>query len=376
MRYCLVSTQEHWGGGEALLAAIASELRRLGHSVSCIVRHGGPVEQRMTAAGAELLHATRKRGSNLSDWLATGQALKNWSPDVIVLNDTHAVPLIGSAVWFSRAPKPIRLAMKHTVFKLHSPFKYRLLCDKLICVSEAALQTVLSGGLPASHAVVIHGGCQLVTSDPSSRQAVRAEHQLTPDQFLIVSVGSLLDCKGHRELIDALARLADSHPHLVALIAGEGEERSNLERQILEAGLSSRVRLLGYRDDAQRLLDGADLVVHPSHAEGLSLVLIQAQMLETPVVATAVGGTKEVLAAETANCSSWIAQPGDAHSLATCIAQAHDALLHPSDDLQRKLQATAERMRQRFSIQATTREVVRLSAQMLQSRQPGLPVPG
>jgi glycosyltransferase involved in cell wall biosynthesis len=375
MRFCLVSTQEHWGGGEALLVSVGSQLLRLGHSVSCIVRHGGVVERHIAEAGATVLHATQKRGSNLSDWLAIRHALRHWSPDVVILNDSHAVPLIGSAAWFCRTPRPLRLAMKHTIFRLHSPLKYRLLSDKLICVSQAALETVLQGGLPRQHAVVIHGGCQPVTSDPSARSAVRAEFAIAPEQFLITAVGSLLDCKGHRELIAAVEQLSTSHPQIVVLIAGEGSERGNLQQQIAASGLASRVHLLGYRTDAQRLLDAADLVVHPSHAEGLSLVLIQAQMLGKPIVATAVGGTKEVLAVDSPLCSCWIAQPQDPTSLASSIAAAHSALAQPTAELQHKLANTAERMREKFTVQATTRELVELATHLLTAAtvpQPGL----
>lgn len=378
MRFCLVSTQEHWGGGEALLISIGSELTRLGHSVSCIVRHGGEVERRALDAGTRVLHTTKKRGSNLADWLAIRSVLRQWSPDVVVLNDSHAVPLVGSAVWLCRSPRPLRLAIKHTIFRLHSQLKYRLLCDKLICVSQAALQTVLDGGLPRRHAEVIHGGCRPVSPTPNARQEVRTEFNLAPAQFLIVAVGSLLDCKGHRELIEAVKQLTPTHPGLVVLIAGEGEERESLQQQIDDSGLSTRVRLVGYRDDAPRLLDAADLVVHPSHAEGLSLVLIQAQMLGKPIVATAVGGTREVLAADSHECSSWIAQPRNPQSLAQCISAAHAALLIPPGDcvapdrahteLNHKLAATAARMREKFTVEASATELAELANRLLSTK--------
>ncbi len=368
MRFCLVSTQEHWGGGEALLASIGSELRHLGHSVSCIVRHGGEAEQRVHDSGAVILHTTKKRGSNVADWLAIRNVLRRWSPDVVVLNDSHAVPLVGSAVWFARRPRPLRLAMKHTIFRLNSQLKYRLLSDKLICVSQAAMQTVLDGGLPAGHAVVIHGGCHPVISNADVLQEVRIEFGISPDQFLIVAVGSLLPIKGHRELIDAIGLLPTSSPPSFILIAGEGEERSALEQQLVDRGLSAQVRLLGYRNDAQRLLDAADLVVHPSHAEGLSLVLIQAQMLGKPIVATAVGGTKEVLAVGNPECSSWIAQPNNPRSLADQITLAQAAVANPSRDWILKLEATAARMRDKFTVRSTATELAELAAKMISDR--------
>lgn len=364
MRFCLVSTQQHWGGGEALLASMGHQWAQAGHSVSCIVRRDSEVERQVLASDATILHATQDRGTNLSDWWAIRRALRNWSPDVVVLNDSHAVPLVGSAVLFCRRPRPLRLAYKHTVFRLHSALKYRLLCDRLVCVSHAAWQVALDGGLPERHAEVIHGGCPSLHSDSSVRDGVRAELGLAPEQRLLVCVGSLLECKGHRELVEAMASLCTTDCNLVAVIAGEGEERSSLEALIATHGLTRQVRLLGYRDDAQRLLDAADLVIHPSHSEGLSLVLIQAQMLGKPIVATAVGGSREVLAAGTPECTSWLAQPNDAQSLAARISQALATIAEPGSDFHERLLATTTRMHQQFTVATTAKKWVELVARL------------
>ncbi len=366
MRFCLVSTQAHWGGGEALLASIATYWVQAGHSVSCIVRQAGEVEQHALASGATVLHTMRGRGSNLADWWSIRRALREWSPDVIILNDSHAVPLVGSAALFCRSPRPLRLAYKHTVFPLHSALKYRLLCDKLVCVSQAAEQVVLSAGVPRRHTTVVHGGCVPIDSDPTARAQIRAELQLADHQRLLVSVGSLLECKGHRELVEAIALLASSHSELVAVIAGEGEERDHLETLIARRGLASHVRLLGYRNDASRLLDAADVVVHPSHAEGLSLVLIQAQMLCKPIVATSVGGAAEVLAAGSADCSAWIAQPHNPQDLAQQLSLALASLDGQPPATVQKLQATSARMREQFTVTTTATQLATLAAEMLE----------
>lgn len=368
MRFCLVSTQEHWGGGESLLASIGSQWIRAGHSVSCIVRQDCEVERHALEHGATILHATKKRGSNISDWWTIRRVLRDWSPDVVVLNDSHAVPLVGSAALFCRQPRPLRLAFKHTVFRLNSALKYRLLCDKMVCVSQAALQVALDGGLPVGHAEMIHGGCQPLSAEPGARQEVRGELQLAPTQRLLVSVGNLLECKGHGDLIEAMALLAPAHRELVAVIAGQGGEQTRLEGLIASRGLVRNVRLLGYRHDAQRLLDAADVVVHPSHAEGLSLVLIQAQMLGKPIVATAVGGAQEVLAAGTDACSSWIAQPSDPASLAARITEALAAIAHFDPSLDRKLQATAARTREQFSVATAAQKWIDLVSHMQEQR--------
>lgn len=366
MRFCLVSTQENWGGGETLLASVGKELLQSGHQVCWIVREEGDLHQKVRRNAGTVLHATKKRGSNLRDWFGIRRALRDWHPDVVILNDSHAVPLVGSAALFCRSPRPLRLAYKHTVFPLRSPLKYRLLCDQLVCVSDAALKTVIHGGLKPHHAVVVRGGCAPVKPDPGARSSVRKEFDVSADQLLLVSIGSLLECKGHVELVEALAILGPQS-NSVVLIAGEGDERRKLESQIESRGLAAKVRLLGHRTDALRLLSAADLVVHPSHAEGLSLVLIQAQMLCKPIVATAVGGAQEVLAAGSPACSAWIAQPRNAADLATQIKLATAALSTPSRELEEKLQQTAAVMLRDFSVSASAAQLAELAASLLHS---------
>ncbi|MCA9133847.1 MAG: glycosyltransferase family 4 protein, partial [Planctomycetales bacterium] len=362
------STQQHWGGGEALLWSLGGELRQSGHSVGWIVRRDSEVQEHLRSRAAPVLHAIQGRGLNVRDWLAIRRSLRGWVPDIVLLNDSHAVPLVGSATWFCRRPRPLRLAYKHTIFPLRSPLKYRLLSDKLVCVSEAARQTVVQGGLAAKRAVVIHGGCQLPQPTADARASVRQELGLEPDEPLLVCVGNLLACKGHGDLLNAMELLHRRHPKLRLVIAGRGEEQARLQRQIDRLGLGQQVQLLGYRDDAQRLLEAADLVVHPSHAEGLSLVLIGAQMLCQPIVATAVGGAQEVLGFGTPQCSSWIAEPHSPRSLAEQITAALRAIEHDSDALHGKLAATAERMRTDFTIQSAAEKLSQLAAQLLSHR--------
>jgi glycosyltransferase involved in cell wall biosynthesis len=334
------------------------------------VREHSDVAARMALGGAQVLHVTKKRGLNLSDWWAVRHALRAWVPDVVLLNDSHAVPLAGSASWFCRLPRPKRIAYKHTIFPLRSQLKYRLLSDRLVCVSQAARDNVVAGGIPARRAVVIYGGCETIEPNFAAGNHLRQQLQLKPQQKLLVAVGSLLECKGHRDLVEALHLLREPRPELVLAIAGEGPERKRLEQQISDLQLTDRVHLLGYRTDAVDWMTAADLVVHPSHAEGLSLVLIQAQMLRKPIVATAVGGAAEVLAASTDACSSWLVEPGNASHLAQQLGQAIRAVESsgqgdPTQQFSARLEHTAQRMYRDFTIGKTAQKLADLAAELL-----------
>ena len=140
-----------------------------------------------------------------------------------------------------------------------------------------------------------------------------------------------------------------------------------MAKRVADKQLGGHIRLLGYRSDADRLLDAADLVVHPSLSEGLSLVLIQSQMLAKPIVATSVGGTKEVLAADDPeNCTAWLTQPGDGTDLAKQIQVACNTLDTDRGELAVRLARTAERTRAQFDLRVNARKLVDLAAQSLQ----------
>jgi glycosyltransferase involved in cell wall biosynthesis len=135
-----------------------------------------------------------------------------------------------------------------------------------------------------------------------------------PGPFLILFAGRLTHEKGVDTLISSLALLRDSH--VVCLLAGEGDQRSTLERMTADLGLADRIRFLGFRTDVPRLLRQVDLLVLPSRFEGLPLVLLEAMSAGCPVVATAVDGPAEILRGRE---SALLVPPADPPGLAQAI---------------------------------------------------------
>ncbi|MEZ5287585.1 MAG: glycosyltransferase [Vicinamibacterales bacterium] len=101
--------------------------------------------------------------------------------------------------------------------------------------------------------------------------------------------------KGHADLIDALAIVAARGRRVSTVLAGDGPSRPDLERRIQAAGLQDDVHLPGYVSQPARLLQDADLMVLPSHTEGLPNAALEALAMDVPVLATRVGGTPEVI---------------------------------------------------------------------------------
>jgi glycosyltransferase involved in cell wall biosynthesis len=132
------------------------------------------------------------------------------------------------------------------------------------------------------------------------------------------AVANLRHVKGLDVLVDAAARLADDFPDLCFLVAGEGEERPNLQQQIRAARLEGRFLLLGSQEDVPAFLAGLDVAVLPSRAEGMSNAVLEYMAAARPIVATRVGATPEMIHN---GKHGLLVPPGDAVALAAAIGR-------------------------------------------------------
>ncbi len=170
--------------------------------------------------------------------------------------------------------------------------------DRYIAVSDAAASHLRERkGISPGKITVIHNGRDLAHFRPAcapERERARKELGLGDEQAILV-MGRLHEQKGHAFLLQALRLIIPHRPRLVALLAGDGPLREELEGQAKAAGIAERVRFLGFRSDAQGLFAACDLVVLPSLYEGLPLVAVEALAAARPIVATGVDGTPEVV---------------------------------------------------------------------------------
>jgi glycosyltransferase involved in cell wall biosynthesis len=161
----------------------------------------------------------------------------------------------------------------------------------LIAVSAALKRELVALGAPDHKITVLRNGVDTSLFHPMDRGATRAALGLTRPTLL--SVGHLIERKGHHCIIEAMTRL----PDFDLLIIGEGPERTRLASMIARLGLQGRVRLLGATPHAElpALYSAADILVLASSREGWANVLLEALACGTPVVASNVWGNPEVV---------------------------------------------------------------------------------
>jgi teichuronic acid biosynthesis glycosyltransferase TuaC len=165
----------------------------------------------------------------------------------------------------------------------------------------AALKTrLVELGADAASIRVLRNGVDLDRFRPCERAGARQAYGIDGAAPVLLSVGHLIRRKGHELVIEALARL----PEARLLIAGEGPERHALERHARRLGVAGRVRFLGRvaHEALAELYSAADVLVLASSREGWANVLLEAMACGTPVVASNVWGTPEVVADADAGC--------------------------------------------------------------------------
>ena len=167
---------------------------------------------------------------------------------------------------------------------------------EIVAVSHELRDYMLTSRFAAGRVGVIHNGIEPGPA-PSGADRLRARRLLGVDAatFVVMAVARLDPVKDFPTLVDTFAIVRRQLPHARLVIVGDGPERARLETCVDAANLGGSVDIIGYHSGVRQLLPAADLYVSSSISEGISITILEAMAAKIPVVATAVGGTPEVL---------------------------------------------------------------------------------
>lgn len=290
----------------------------------------------------DLASAAGERGSPDGARALVVEAVRECSPDLLHANSLSMGRLTGA---ISRDVGIPCVAHLRDIIGLNRTAANDLNGNRLLlAVSEATRACHVRQGLAADRVRVLYNGVDCRRFEPRPRTGdLKRELGLPESAFLIANIGQIGLRKGQNVLADAaclLDRYSDIHYLLIGERNSQKPESVEFERAIVErfraAGLSDRLHLLGYRDDVPRLLAEVDLLVHCPHQEPLGRVLLEAAASGTPIVATDVGGTREIL---TDGQSARLVPTGNVRLLSEAIVELHD------DPNKRQSYAAAARQR-------------------------------
>ena len=164
----------------------------------------------------------------------------------------------------------------------------------IIAVSTSVSDYLLKNNLaPRGRTIVIPNGLDLENFAPHITDSKRVE--TVHHAPIIGSIGSLNRLKGHSYLIEAMPEVLKHYPLATLEIIGKGPEASNLESEIKAKKLERHVTLLGEKKDLQAYMKNWDVFALPSISETFGIVVLEAMKAGIPVVATKVGGIKDII---------------------------------------------------------------------------------
>ncbi len=241
----------------------------------------------------------------------------------------------------------------------------------LVAVSSKIRATLIrSGARPERIRTVLNAIDETVfRREPQRRGLVRASLGFTNEHLVVGAVGSLLPVKRFDLLIAAVATLVRSRPAIRLVIAGTGgllEDLQDQARRTLPAGVCS---FLGQRLDVADLHNAFDVFVQSSDSEGTPNAVLEAMALETPIVATAVGGTDELVAD---GVHGLLVPPRNTQALAAAIERT---FADPVGTAQR-VRTARSRVEHDLSFSARRRTLESLYEELASSTRPGEPREG
>lgn len=172
--------------------------------------------------------------------------------------------------------------------------------DKIIAISSATKEYVLRLGAKPSKVKVIYNGVDLERFRPTTakREEMRRKLGIPQNAILVLTVRRLVYKNGVDTLIDAATAVVKKNLRIIFLVVGKGPDMESVRLQVTQLGIEANFRLTGFVSDENlpSYYNAADLFVLPSKSgEGLPLVALEAMACGLPVVATDVGGIREIL---------------------------------------------------------------------------------
>lgn len=228
--------------------------------------------------------------------------------------------------------------------------------DAIISISpqtKEALNNWLCCQKDSKKHFVVDNGVDLaafMNAIPYRKEELAGEFQ--NGDYLLCIVGSLKPLKNHLQMIEIMCELPDNYR---LLIVGEGPQRDVIIEHIKSSGLEHRVKLLGFRDDVERIIATSHLVVIPSKWEGFGLVAVESMACGVPVVVSNVKGLSDVV--------------GNAGIKATTVKEFVDGIrLFEDNDDYRMYSQRARKRAMLYDIARTTEEYEKLYNLLLRTK--------
>lgn len=335
-------------GAERMASQLAIYQRKMGHDVYFINFYNvnTSITEELRKEGIEIIYLNKKRGFDITIIFKLWSHLKRIGPDII---HTH----LNTLVYVALPSLFMNIPLIHTVHNIAekeipyiSSKVHKYLYNKKraipIAISPIINKTICNFyKMQEKQVPTIYNGINLSNC--------KKKELYSNNINTILHIGRFSEQKNHEMLIEAFSKLVLDMPHTKLLLAGDGELRSEVEKKIKKLHLESNIKLLGVVDNVFDLLHSVDLFVLPSKYEGFPITLIEALGTGIPVIATDVGGVRDIIT--------------DQYSGLLCELDPEDLVnkikrLNDDNELYMSIAQNALRTANMFSVEEMTRNYI------------------
>lgn len=297
MRILHTESSLGWGGQENRTFNEMLGMRERGHDMSLACQPGARLGARAREAGFTVYETPMRNALDIPAILRLRRFIRDSRADIVNTHSGRDTQLAGMAARsLPRRPRVVRT--RHLALPITSRFTYSVLPDHVVTVSAHVAHYLETAGVPPERITAVPTGIDLTryVAAPGGG-TLRAELGLSADAPLVGTVAILRRKKGHAELLEAIPAVLARFPDAHFVFAGDGPQRENIERRIVELSLSDSVHLLGLRRDVVNVLQSLDLFVLPTHQEALGTAFVEAGAMGLAVVGSKVDGVPEIVGA-------------------------------------------------------------------------------
>ena len=312
----LIITKGNFGGAQRYVYDLAVNLSKTQYEITVILGTSGILETKLNNTGIRTLQINSlKRNINpLSDLASFFSLIKLFhqeKPDIIHLNSSKVGGIGSLAGRITGIPKIIFTGhgwafneKRNSLTKaliLFSHWLTIILSHQVIAVSKKTKINIYHLPLVRKKITVVYNGINnffLLDKKEGQEKLISMipSYDLTSvKKIWLGSIAELHQNKGLDIALDALSTLIKTHPQLIYLIIGEGEERIKLAKLIKKLNLTNNVFLIGFIPEARQYLSAFDIFLLPSRTEALPYAILEAGLANLPVIASQVGGVSEII---------------------------------------------------------------------------------
>ncbi len=353
------------GGVQRRLVSLIPYINKEKFNISVCSFKDGPLKKILTEAGYKVFIVPRKFKF---DPICIIRLIHIMKSEKIQIVHTHThKPNTTARIAAILAGIPIIIANEHNVDEWKNAFQKlidRFLSrstDRIIVVSKGVQKFCQSTGIPSCKFHLIYNGIELDKfNNKKLRDKKRKELGIDENTCVIGTVGRIHPQKGHEFLIDVVEKLLTEHESLLFLIIGEGYLKEELILKVKSLNLSENFRFLGEREDIPQLLSCMDIFVLPSLREGFPNTILEAMASSLPVVATDVGGVRELIIQDE---TGFIVPPANL----TALYEGLSKLIQDKDLRYKMGNAGYERVKE-FSIDKMAKETENLYQELIKEK--------